>query len=220
MGRKNLESILKGHWRSRKFISRSNPNQIKRIEKKEKIVKKLISFLEKDSILISKLEYHHLSSSIIFIIYGIKKSIKSSISINLIPIITHYLEKLFNKKIELYFINLSYPYLDPQILSQYILMKLNRSQRISSITKILNPLQKLVLKNSRKENNINKINGIRVEIKGLSGKMAMSKKLIKSIGSHQFNSSNSIIEYGFAKSLNKKGITGIKVWISYSPIKK
>jgi len=218
MGRKNLESILKGHWKSRKFISRSNPNQRKRIEKKEKIVKKLISFLEKDSILISKLEYHHLSSSIIFIIYGIKKSIKSSISINLIPIITHYLEKLFNKRIELYFINLSHPYLDPQILSQYILMKLNRSQRISSITKILNPLQKLVLKSSSK--NINKINGIRVEIKGLSGKMAMSKKLIKSIGSHQFNSSNSIIEYGFAKSLNKKGITGIKVWISYSPIKK
>jgi ribosomal protein S3 len=50
--------------------------------------------------------------------------------------------------------------------------------------------------------------------------MAMSKKLIKSIGSHQFNSSNSIIEYGFAKSFNKKGITGIKVWISFSPLLK
>lgn len=63
------------------------------------------------------------------------------------------------------------------------------------------------------------INGIRIEIKGITGKMTMSKKIIKTFGTLKFNSSDSIIDFGEAKNFNKKGIIGVKVWISYKEVK-
>lgn len=129
-------------------------------------------------------------------------------------IVKKYLEKLFNKKVNLLFINLSYPYLDAQILAQYILEKTSAQGGITGIVSLLRILLKEDILSLSKF-----ISGIRVEIKGLSGKMLMSKKIIKSVGKGGFNSSNSIREYGFVKSLNKKGIIGIKVWINYTGVK-
>lgn len=61
------------------------------------------------------------------------------------------------------------------------------------------------------------ITGIRIEIKGIAGKMTMSKKIIKTFGTLKFNSSSSIINFGEARSIgNQRGIIGVKVWIAYN----
>ena len=135
MGRKNNQKILKGYWRSRSLIIRREEILLR---EKEKIVKKLIfSMYSLYSILISKIEYHYISyNKLNIIIYGSKNLDISSHSI-----IIKYLEKLFNRKVNLLFIDLSYPYLDAQILAQYILYKyliVNKGiQRLSSIINLL-----------------------------------------------------------------------------------
>lgn len=59
------------------------------------------------------------------------------------------------------------------------------------------------------------ITGIRIEIKGIAGKMTMSKKIIKTFGTLKFNSSSSIINFGEARSINnQRGLIGVKVWIA------
>jgi ribosomal protein S3 len=199
VGRKNNNMILKGYWRSRKYISENL------LREKEKIVSWILKGL--NIYPISKIEYHYIALNKLNIIIYYSGGIKRKLEGEELLLVNGLLEKLFNKKINLLFINLSYPYLDAQILAQYILYKYSIRAGLSghSIHSIINLIR------------TNEIKGIRVEIKGLSGKMAMSKKLIKSVGINQHNSSNSIIDYGFAKLLNKKGIIGIKVWINYSP---
>lgn len=230
MGRKNLQIKSLFNWKSREFLTKKN-NKI--IRNKEELVKNLLNNL--GPLLISKIEYHHISNlNLKIIVYGTKKSIDlisnknlSSYSTSSSIIIKEYLEKLFNKKVELVFITVPYSYLYADILAQYIsiILKNSSTQRMNLITYIFDKIKKVII-NNKKDNilhsykDLNNICGIRIEIKGISGKMAMSKKLIRSIGTHQFNSHNSIIEYGFTKLLNKKGIIGIKVWISYSPLVK
>jgi hypothetical protein len=58
--------------------------------------------------------------------------------------------------------------------------------------------------------------GIRIEIKGLVGKMTMrNNKVVQSYGSLKLQSSSSVIHFGQAKSIEDAGGVFCKVWIAY-----
>jgi hypothetical protein len=114
-----------------------------------------------------------------------------------------YLNRIKNlmkiEPVEIILQELQYNYLDPTILARTIAgNKKSRGEIIGEIK--------------------GEIKGIRIEIKGITGKMTMSKKIIKNYGNLKFNSSGSIIDVGEARNYNKKGIISVKVWIAYKPI--
>jgi hypothetical protein len=62
------------------------------------------------------------------------------------------------------------------------------------------------------------IQGIRILINGINGKMTECNHIILNYGTLQFNNTNSIIYYGQSRNNNNKGIISVKVWISYSAL--
>nr|QRH18110.1 ribosomal protein S3 [Blastocladiella sp.] len=123
-------------------------------------------------------------------------------------------------KVEFQLRELPYNYLDPSLLAKTIAG--NKGRTGENLLGDMKKIEDHILKNYKnvpfegeKASTSKLINGIRIEIKGITGKMTMSKKTIKNFGTLKFNSDHSIIDFGEARNFNTRGILGVKVWISY-----
>ena len=192
------------NWKNNNYINRRAEYLIKM--SKKQTLRTIISYINPLLWGISKIEYHSYNNNNLIIITGTKSSELNHIKNIIQSIPNYYIPKLILQE-------LPYNYLDPLILAKSIAGKKNKEIlrgdiNFNSENSMINaPIFQLT---SIDNHSSQVINGIRIEIKGITGKMTMSKKIIKTFGTLKLSCHNSIIDFGIAK---KKGI-GVKVWIS------
>lgn len=230
------------NWKSRIYINRRV--ELKNLKVVKNRLKELITkYINPLLWGISKIEYHKTKQSLIVIIIGSNKAlnrIKQILTLvrsnrgegakiegkdsenkvrkegeSLLTKFINYtpkgLRSCDENNFEIILQELPYYFVDPILLARTIAGKRNNGGYENNFEKEL-----ITLVSERSLN----VNGIRIEIKGITGKMTMSKKIIKTFGTLKFNSSDSIIDIGEARNFNKKGIIGVKVWISYNQVHK
>lgn len=212
MGRNlKIRGIL--NWFSRDYIYRRAAPQ----RSIERILDEWISNINPNQRGISKIEYHYLSNGKLkVIISGINTCIKNLKNFQDYFFYISERRGVNEPSIEFILQELPYNYLSPILLAKSIAGRLQFTPGLNEINYWLENEMKRIQESRKK--NIG-INGIRIEIKGITGKMTMSKKIIKTYGTLKFNSSDSIIDVGYARNLNIRGILGVKIWISYSEYK-
>nr|YP_002274330.1 ribosomal protein [Blastocladiella emersonii]ABB78023.1 ribosomal protein [Blastocladiella emersonii] len=223
MGR-HIKRTRSVNWVSRNYINRRTEDR--RSTSIEKTLRKLISYINPLLWGISKIEYHSLpSGNLKVIITGVNtkkflqiRDIIQNFTINPGKSLHQDLDGSL-PQVEFVLQELPYNYLDPSILAKSIAGKKNHREILFgdinfwSEDGVGKNAPMFQLTRSGDSNAVHVINGIRIEIKGITGKMTMSKKVIKTFGTLRFNSSDSVIDFGEARNFNKKGIIGVKVWI-------
>ena len=169
--------------------------------------------------------------------YRQSRIIKSSLQESLSPKAIKFsnlilkLSNLYGKPVELRPVRIHYPYLNSNILAQYIALNIKRG-KFNMITRNLFKKAKLVKPSNIKSNidniknlikysstrfNPQYLSGIKIVISGrLSQRKAASRTSIvrKSIGTLSLNSSNSLIDASKFTFKGKNGAATVKVWLS------
>lgn len=134
----------------------------------------------------------------------------------LVPLIS-ILDKVYQKKVEFNIVNLKYLYLNSDILSQSIAIKLkNRKNRLLRVLKSFVSMVKLPeLKKFDYKYAINDL-GLKPDIKNLGSFSANStndknKDILHEMLLNTFNNKNSFIESSVLKSIDYKTVTGVRI---------
>nr|NP_043749.1 ribosomal protein S3 [Allomyces macrogynus]AAC49250.1 ribosomal protein S3 [Allomyces macrogynus] len=232
---RHLKRAQSAHWKSRNYISRRTEWKVSMSQCH--FIYKLISSVNPLLWGISKIEYHSLSNGKLKVIVTGMKIFDGTLLRSLFNMRQQHLGNslnpflsLFNThwtQIELLRQSLPYNYLDPELLARSIAGRKVSKGVFGDIPfwspdggNIKNATMFGPMKNPEILDSRHVITGIRIEIKGITGKMTMSKKVIKTFGTLRFNSSDSIIDFGEASSMTARGIIGVKVWIAYKTVEQ
>src|SRR5437899_1636486 len=117
--------------------------------------------------------------------------------------LTHNLETLTRRKIEVKTFEVGRPEIDPQLVAEDVAEQLEKR---SSFRRTLKRALDLAMENGAR--------GVRVQMSGRLGGSEMARCESNMLGSIPLSTLRAKVEYGFAEASTAQGHIGIKVWIN------
>lgn len=212
-------NVLNGNYNFQK--TSGNTNVLNAERNRVKIIQHFFSAIK---VLSSKPVFNITMNKVtisLFYYVGRENNQKLGLNNNTINNLGDLLSKLFNREVELRFVKLHYPYLNRNILAQYIGLNANNYNFRFIKNKIMRKRPISSVKNLNSENDLENqlpshIIGMKIKFSGrLVTERVRPRKTVSTAKMGSFTRNNkSFIDYGSYTGKNARGAFTVKVWIN------